>query len=171
MKALDEARESLDTPNFHGVGDTYTNSYNYVRQTATSSDPSSPIVNKIPQSEDELKAEDERVIPMAAKRIAELSGFENTPEGERISNKDSPRDIASTEPAKTPEAELVIRDAVRYITDMVMVNKRMSPAARDLLNAAMYERGDFTKGAMSVVLREDYIPHLSEPEGSRNHNT
>jgi hypothetical protein len=72
---------------------------------------------------------------------------------------------------KTPEAQLVVSEAVNYITDIVMVDKRMSPAARDLPNAAMYERGDFTKGAMSVVLREDYIPHLSEPEDSRNQNT
>jgi hypothetical protein len=68
------------------------------------------------------------------------------------------------------EAQSVIDDAVIYITDMVMVNGRMSPAARDLLNAAMYERGDFSRGAMAVVLREDYIPHLSVPEDTRNHN-
>jgi hypothetical protein len=82
MKALDEARESLDILNFHGVGDTYANAYDYVRQTATASDPSSPLANKVPHKEDELRAEDERVILLAAKRIAELSSFENTPEGE-----------------------------------------------------------------------------------------
>jgi hypothetical protein len=75
------------------------------------------------------------------------------------------------EPPKIPEARKVISETVKYITDIVMVDKRMSPAARDLLNAAMYERGDFNKGALSILLREDYIPHLSEPEDSRNHNT
>jgi hypothetical protein len=171
MKALDEAQESLDIHNFHGVGDTYASSYDYVRQTASASDSSSPLTNYVPQKEEELIAEDERVIRLATKRIVELSSFENTSEGERIRKKESPHDMASMEPRKVPEVEQVIGETVKHIVDKVMVDKRMAPAARDLLNAAMYTRGDFSRGALSISLREDFVPHLSEPEDSRNHNT